>query len=234
MSRITATTQDHLDIADVKNDMIILKNGGACVILEARAINFDLLSMQEQDAAISAYSSLLNSLSFPIQVTVKSKLMDITEYLEKVKELEGRQFNQKIKEQLRSYRHFIQDELVTKEGVLDKKFYVTIPYKIFAMTQEDAFGWVNDLLGIGTKQKGKSKINVDKIAQEASADLEPKKNFLIKEFARIGVRTKPLTSEEIIKLFYEIYNAETAQAQKIRGNPTEYTAALVEPRMMGS
>ena len=68
--KIFSTTQEHLDIADIKDDVVILKNGSAVAVLETTAINFDLLSIREQDAAIAAFSSLLNSLSFPIQITI--------------------------------------------------------------------------------------------------------------------------------------------------------------------
>ena len=227
--KIKATTQDHLDIADIRDNLVVLNDGGAVVILETNAINFDLLSIQEQDAAIAAYSSLLNSLSFPIQVTIRSKRIDITEYLEKVKDIEEKQPNPKIRDQIRKYRSFIQDELITKENVLDKNFYVSIPYKIFDIGGNgSAFA---SLFGISGGSSNKQRINIDKILQEATADLEPKKNFIIKEFARIGIKAKQLNTTELIKLFYEIYNSETAQSQKLRGNVEDYTSALVEPKI---
>lgn len=224
-----ATTQEHLDIYDVKNGIAILKNGGAVCILETTAINFDLLSMQEQDAAIAAYSSLLNSLTFPIQVTIRSKKMDISDYLERVKEAENKQSNPKIKEQIIAYRRFIQDELVTKEEVLDKNFYVTIPYKVGNLGTSSPFGFIEDLLGM--ESKSKTRVNVDKVLQEASMDLEPKKNFLIKEFARIGIKAVALNTADLIKLFYEIYNSETSQSQRLRGSIDDFTSALVEPKL---
>ncbi|OGC47724.1 hypothetical protein A2713_00970 [candidate division WWE3 bacterium RIFCSPHIGHO2_01_FULL_35_17] len=227
--KIKATTQDHLDIADIRDNLVVLNDGGAVVILETNAINFDLLSIQEQDAAIAAYSSLLNSLSFPIQVTIRSKRIDITEYLEKVKDIEDKQPNPKIRDQIKKYRSFIQDELITKENVLDKNFYVSIPYKIFDIGGNgNAFAF---LFGISGGSSNKQRINIDKILQEATADLEPKKNFIIKEFARIGIKAKQLNTTELIKLFYEIYNSETAQSQKLRGNVEDYTSALVEPKI---
>jgi len=232
MAKPTATTQDHLDIVDIKNNTVILRNGGAAVVVETNAINFDLLSMQEQDAAIAAFSSLLNSLSFPIQITVRSKKLDISDYLEKVKELENKQANTKVKEQIRAYRTFIKDELVTKEEVLDKNFYVTIPYKTFKIsTAANPFGWI-DTLGEVFGGKKETKINIDKLLQEAVADLEPKTNFLIKEFTRMGIKAKQLDTAELIKLYYEIYNSETAQTQKIKGNVEDYTSALVEPKLV--
>ena len=226
--KIKSTTQDHLDIADIRDNLVVLKDGGAVVILETTAINFDLLSVLEQDAAIAAYSSLLNSLSFPIQVTIRSKRIDISEYLEKVKDIEDKQQNPKIRDQIKKYRSFIQDELITKENVLDKNFYVTIPYKIFEIgSSANPFASLFGFSGSSNKQR----INVDKILQEATADLEPKKNFIIKEFARIGIKAKQLNTTELIKLFYEIYNSETAQSQKLRGNVEDYTSALVEPKI---
>ena len=228
--KVKSTTQDHLDIAEIKNDIVILKNGGAVSVIECDAINFDLLSVQEQDAAIAAYSSLLNSLSFPIQVVIRSKKMDITDYIEKVKALEEKQLDTKIKAQIAAYRNFIQTELVTKEEVLEKSFYVAIPYKMFDLIKATPLGWIDELFNF--KNRTKSKINIDKIVQEATTDLEPKRNFLVKEFARIGIKAKILKTNDLIKLFYEIYNPETAQAQKIRGNISEYTSALVEPKII--
>ena len=100
MAKMSSTTQDHLDIANIKDNIVLLKNGGACAVLQAYAINFDLLSLPEQDAAIAAYSSLLNSLSFPIQVTIRSKEMDISEYIDRIKEYEKAEMNSKIKAQI--------------------------------------------------------------------------------------------------------------------------------------
>lgn len=224
-----ATTQEHLDVYDIKDGIVVLKNGSAVCILETNAINFDLLSMMEQDAAISAYSNLLNSLTFPIQVSIRSKKMDISDYLEKVKEAENKQSNPKIKEQIIAYRRFIQEELVTKEDVLDKNFYVTIPYKLTNISSSSPFGFVEDLLGF--ESKNKTRVNTDKVLEEARADLEPKKNFLIKEFARIGIKAMALNTADLIKLFYEIYNSETSQAQRIRGDINDFTSALVEPKL---
>lgn len=227
--KIKATTQDHLDIADIRDNLVILNDGGAVVILETTAINFDLLSIQEQDAAIAAYSSLLNSLSFPIQVTIRSKRIDISEYLEKVKDIEDKQTNPKIKDQIKKYRSFIQDELITKENVLDKNFYVTIPYKIFDVGS--SANPLTSFFGLGGNSQKGQRVNIDKVIQEATADLEPKKNFIVKEFVRIGIKARQLNTTELIKLFYEIYNSETAQSQKLRGNVEDYTSALVEPKI---
>ena len=84
MSAQTAhTTQDHLDIKDIKDNFVVLKNGTICAVLETTAVNFDLLSEIEQDAIIAAFSMLLNSITFPVQVVIRSKKLDIYKYIEK-------------------------------------------------------------------------------------------------------------------------------------------------------
>lgn len=231
MPKINLSTQSHLDIAQIKNNIVILKNGGAAAIIETNAINFDLLAVQEQDAAIAAYSSLLNSLTFPIQVTIRSKKMDITDYLERVKEFEEKQTNPKVKSQIQMYRSFIKDELVTKENVLEKRFYVTIPYKTFDLGNSSSpLGFLEGFLDL--QPKTKTKVNVDQILVEAKTELDPKVIFLIKEFGRIGIKANQVKTPELIKLFYEIYNSETAQNQRIKGDMEHFTSTLVEPKII--
>lgn len=229
MPSIKSTTQNHLDIAEIKNNFVILNNGGACAILETNAINFDLLSPMEQDAAIVKFSGLLNSLSFPIQITIRSKRMDISDYLEKIREVEEKQTNTKIRTQIAMYRTFIKDELVTKEAVLDKDFYVTVPHKTISISSTAALGWVTDLFGMDSKSK--NKINVDAVLQEAVSELAPRVTFLVKALAGIDIKAKQLTSPELIKLFYDIYNSETSRTQRIRSDITEYSSVLVEPKI---
>lgn len=227
--KILASTQDHLDIAEIKSNCVILKNGSACYVLQTTAINFDLLSMIEQDAAISSYSALLNALTFPIQITIRSKRLDISEYIEKIKEREIKEQSEKIRGQLAAYRKFIQVDLVAKEQVLDKKFYVTIPFGSFnlSLAKANPVGFLGGFFG-----PSKPTINIDKVLKDAVADLEPKKNFLIKEFARVGIKAKHLNTNELIKLFYDFYNSDVGASQQIRGNVAEYSSALVEPKLI--
>ncbi len=231
MGKIISSTQAHLDIADIKNNIVILTNGGACAIVETNAINFDLLSLPEQDAAISSYSALLNSLTFPMQITIRSKKMDISEYLEKIKEIEDKQSNPKIQGQIRMYRSFIRDELVTKEEVLDKNFYVTIPYKIFDLASVNPAGWINDFINRDAKTSNKNKLNVESIIQQALPDLAPKVSFLLKEFSRMNIKARQLNTSELIKLFYDLYNSESSQTQKLKSNMGDYSSVLVEPKL---
>src|SRR3989344_2079639 len=124
---IRSTTQDHLDIEDVQSDLVLLKDGSVAMILQTSSINFGLLSEEEQDATIYSYAALLNSLSFPIQIIIRSERKDVTNYVQLLANQEQKQTNLLLKQQIKSYRQFV--EKVVKEGnVLDKKFNVIIPF----------------------------------------------------------------------------------------------------------
>jgi len=220
-----ASTQQHLEIHDIEQGLVILKNGGARLILSCTAVNFNLLSEVEQDAIIAAYSALLNSLSFPIQVVIRSKKMDISFYLEKLKTVEGEQTNRFLKKRIASYRNYV-EQLISKNEVLDKSFYVTIPYQEAILTTSE-----NPLKKLFSK-KGGVVLNKSVVLRKAKVQLEPKKEHLIKQFNKIGIKAKQLNTQELIELFYDIYNPDLARQQHLR-EAEEYTAPLVRPAVEG-
>lgn len=221
MANILASTQQHLDIYDIDQGLIILKNGGARLVLSCTAVNFDLLSEVEQDAIIATYSGLLNSLSFPIQIVVRSKKMDISFYLDQLKVVEKEQTNRFLKKRISSYRSYV-EQLISKGEVLDKSFYVIIPYQEMLLTSTE-----NPLKKLfpGRKKVGFGK---SAVLKKAKIQLEPKREHLIKQFNKIGIKAKQLNTQELIELFYDIYNPDLARQQHLRG-AEEYTAPLVRP-----
>jgi len=225
MTQIKAATQENIDIYDIKDDTIVLKTGGAAIVLQTTAVNFDLLSEREQDSMIAAYSGLLNSLSFPVQVVIRSKRMDVSNYLQSLKEVEENQPNEKLRQQIISYRKFI-EELITQNDVLDKKFYMVIPYGVItAAATPGPFDWLIDLFGMRTKR---IRVDVDYVLKKAGAQLLPKRDHLIKEFAKVGIKARQLNTEELVALFYDIYNPTSAREQKIKAT-SEYLTPIVEP-----
>src|SRR3989344_6194150 len=135
-SPIRATTQEFLEIEDILDEIIILTNGSACLIVETTAVNFGLLSEEEQDALIYAYASFLNSLSFPLQIVILSKRMDISSYIEFLISEEGKAPNMTMKERVRNYREFILSTIKDNK-VLEKKFYLVIPFSVLEMGIKD-------------------------------------------------------------------------------------------------
>jgi len=222
MPDIKATTQEHLDILTVQDGFVLLKNGGACAGLQTTAVNFDLLSEAEQDAMITAYSALLNSLSFPIQVVIRSKRMDISSYLEKLQAAENRQLNPHFKEKMRSYRNYV-SQLISRNNVLDKRFYIVIPFLPLSLAPKG--GIFSNLLG------GKSKVKIDKRAllEKSKNHLDPKVEHLMKQLSRIGIKSKRLNTQEWVELYYDIYNPQISHTERLRTSVQEYTVPLVEP-----
>ncbi len=221
-----ASTQQHLDILDIQGDMAILKSGGATIVLEATSVNFDLLSEREQDSMIAAFSSMLNSLSFVMQIVVRSRKLDITNYLKWVDERAqstAALANPYLKDKIASYKEFLVS-LVQKGEVLDKRFYLAIPY--YSPVSIKKPGLLDPLLG---KKTSAPRVNKAQIMARAKTDLEPKRDHIIKQLERLGIKSRQLNTPELIELFYEIYNPEQARVQHITGGAGNYTSTFVEP-----
>jgi len=195
---IQGSTQDHLPLEDIREDIVLLKDGSCCLILEASAINFSLLSEKEQEAMIFAYAALLNSLSFPIQIVIRSQRKNVSHYLHLLDEQEAKLDKPILKEQLIKYKNFIK-ETIKKNEVLDKKFYVVLPFSLLEL------GAIKSAASLVKKSK-KLPFPKDYILEKAKINLEPKKDHLIKQFNRLGIKTRQLTAKELISLFFSIYN----------------------------
>lgn len=208
-----ASTQAHLDIEDISDNLVILKTGWVANVLGTTAVNFDLLSEAEQDATIYAYGALLNSLSFPLQILIRSKKADITSYFDSLEEAERTQPNPDLKRQIQKYQDFL-ESTVQQRTVLDKKFYLIINF--------------NPL------ERGLKKIaskNKPQLISEAKIALTPKRDHIITQTARLGLATRELTTQELIELFYDIYNPAPTGTQRVILDTGSYTTPLVEPAL---
>lgn len=191
--KIKNTTQRFIEILDIKDDIILLSSGAACLIIEVKATNFALLSADEQDAKLFAYASLLNSLSFSIQIVIRSKKVDISNYINQLSVEAKKTQNPSLANQINLYKDFVQ-ELVKVNTVLDKKFYVIIPFSSLESGVK------------GAKQAIKGSVVDDNFIVASKAALHSKAESLHAQLQRLGLRAKTLEKEELIKLFYEIYN----------------------------
>jgi hypothetical protein len=226
VEKITST-QKQIDILDIKEGLVLLKTGGAVMIIQTNAVNFDLLSEKEQDAMIAAYATLLNSLSFPIQITIRSRRLDISSYLSVVDQAAKNQPNPYLREKLASYREFV-GGLVQQQEVLDKRFYLIVPYFEPVATTASPLNFLNRIMGKKPKKRSVDKAG---LLQRAKTDLEPKGEHLIKQLSRLGVQARELTTQELITLFYEIYNPGQARSQHLERGVSPYTSPLVEPAL---
>jgi len=190
ISPVKASTQFFVEIEDVIDDVVLMKNFSASIIVEVGAVNFWLLSQEEQTAMIYAYASLLNSLSFPTQILILSKRMDISSYLEYLEGKFNKQTDETIKSRLKSYQEFIKNT-VKKNSVLEKRFFFVIPFSPLEM-------------GIsGANTQG---LHKEYVISRAKTSLYPKRDHLVRLLSKIGLRATVMQKQEIVELFYNLYN----------------------------
>lgn len=220
MSEISSSTQKYTDIFNITNNLLILNDGSMSKVIQVGTINFGLLSEEEQDAAIYAYAGILNSLNFPIQIVIRTQAKDVSGYLQSLVEAEAATNNPTHQAQIARYRDFVKN-WVKNSNVLDKKFYVVITTSAVD-------------LGIGGAKSfldSSSKVDLDKyelapIIEKAESILNPMRDHLISQFARIGLFANELTTGEIIKLFYQSYNPGEGESMGA-AESQEFAAPLV-------
>jgi uncharacterized protein with ParB-like and HNH nuclease domain len=178
------------------------------MIIEVQATNFALLSHDEQLGKIAAYAQLLNSLSYTVQILIRNKKIDISSYLNLLEGEAKKTTNEKLALQISLYHDFIA-EIVKVNTVLDKKFYMIIPYSSLEKSATQAMKGTNS-------------------AALAKSTLTTKTEGVLSQFARIGLVAKILQKEELVKLFYEIFNENIGQAGA--GIDTTYGVPMVQPK----
>ena len=215
---VRSSTQDHLDIEDIRDNLVLLKDGACCLLLETTAVNFSLLSESEQDAIIYAYAGLLNSLTFPIQIVVTSQKKNIANYLALLAGQKQKISNPLLKTQVERYYEFVK-KTVAENEVLDKKFYLVIPFSSLELG-------VSTALASSLKRKPGLPFDKQSILTKAKNVLIPKRDHLLKQLTRIGLKAKQLTTPDLIKLFYNYYNPDSGAIEFDAA--AEYEAPIVE------
>ncbi|MBI4157408.1 hypothetical protein HY502_00995 [Candidatus Woesebacteria bacterium] len=201
---LTSTAQDFIPIADIVEDIILYKDGGAALVMESTSLNFSLLSEKEQQAVIFAYAALLNSLSFSIQIVVRSQRKDITSYMDYLNEASGKIKNAKLAGLMEGYKRFIL-ESIKKKNVLGKKFYVVIPFSPLEMG-------VGKSIASAVKRGVTLPYPKSYVTKKAKVSLYPRRDHLVRQANRLGIKLRQLGTNELIELYYGIYNPEGAEA----------------------
>lgn len=202
------TTQQHLSIKDVSEDILLLKNGGGALVLQVSAVNFGLLSDREQIAIIGSFAQMLNSLSFSIQIVIHSKRLNISSYLELLDKAQKLQTNQLLATMISQYKQFISATIKENE-VLDKKFYIVIP--LFSLE-----------LGLT--------LSKENLKQKIKTVLLPRRDQIIRQLNRVGLSATQLSGSQLIKLFFDIYNGEiTEKPATLKVTPEQIAVSLKTP-----
>ena len=203
---ITSTTQNYLPIADITNDVVIYKDGGAAIIMESTSLNFSLLSEKEQEAVIAAYAAMINSLSFSIQIMVRTQRKDISSYINFIDEQAKKLTHPLLQKLMAEYRGFIMDS-VKKKNVLGKSFYVILYLSPLELG-------VGKSIAVVTKKGITLPFTKSYIIKKTKLTLYSRRDHLIRQAGRLGIKFRQLTTTELIDLFYSIYNPEHPAVKK--------------------
>ena len=189
-SPVKASTQQFIEIEDIKDDIMLMKDYSAVTVVEVGAVNFWLLSVEEQTSMIYSYGSLLNSLSFPVQILILSKMMNISSYLDYINGKIASQRDEVIQTRLLSYQEFIKN-IVKKNTVLEKRFFFAIPFSPLELGAQ----------GVNAKGLGK-----EYIISRAKTALYPKRDHLLRLLLKVGLKPTILEEQTLTELFYNVYN----------------------------
>lgn len=203
-SSSTKSTQRFLEIAEIKEDIVVLKDGTLRAVLLVSSINFALKSDDEQTAIIQGYMSFLNSLDFPLQIVVQSRKLNIAKYLDKLNALEKEQANDLLRMQTAEYRQYIR-ELVELGEIMNKRFFVVVPYDPLSDRQKGFFPRLREAL---------SPTIIVKLGQERFRrhrhDLMQRVEHIISGLNSMSLEVAVLDTQSLIELYYNTYNPELA------------------------
>jgi len=208
------SVQKFLPIAEIKQDSIVLKNGGMRAVLAVSSMNFSLKSEDEQQAIINSYQQFLNTLSFPIQMVVRSSKLNVDAYVSDLESRASKQKNPLLKEQTLDYSRFI-ERLVDVSDIMQKRFYVVVPIDPAGIVKISFFAkYMSWFSSADTKEKALSR---KRQFEETSGKLRDRVNVVQTGLANVGLPTERLTTSQLIELFYNVYNPKTSQEQKLPG-----------------
>ena len=198
--KIDRSTQKYIDIAEIREDCVVLKNGALRAVILVSNVNFALLSDEEQEAIVLGFQNFLNSLDFPIQIVVESRVLDIAPYLELLTQYENSQVNELLREQTRAYREFI-GGLVTDSSIMQKRFYIVVPFSVIENKEEGFMSRVKKVLSpstIVTQKKEKFEVYRGQLLQRADQ--------IARSVGAMGMSGVLLNTRQLIELYYSAYN----------------------------
>ena len=226
------STQNALQIAEIRDGLVIMNDGTFRAVVMCKSINFDLMSPQEREAVEFAYQGVLNSLYFPIQIFMRSQKVDMAPYLERLSKIRDGQDNMLLALLIEDYTAFLA-EISQQTNIMDKDFYAVIQYpdpdeEDIKSTIEQSKGFFTGMFGLFGKQKDKvQRVVIDENRLEtAKTELRNRVQALMQGLMETGVHSLPLDTQELIELYYDIYNPDTATRQHLK-NFSELDAAVV-------
>lgn len=206
------SAQKFIEIKEVRNGTLILKGGGLRKILMVTGTNFEMKSEEEQTIILNTFQAFLNSLSFNLQIFIHSRKLNIDAYLESLNERLGTETNELLKNQITEYREFIRS-FVEQNTIMTKSYFVAVPFDSVQLPGgvEGGAGKIFGLFKKKTVGEGEGKSAAEQTLEEKFQQLDQRVSQVTAELNQIGLRAVPLNDEEIIELFYNLYNPESVE-----------------------
>jgi hypothetical protein len=198
MAKTNAATQDFVAIKDVKGGVVVQTNGKLVSILLASSVNFALKSLDEQQAILLQFQNFLNTLDFSLQIYVQSRRLNIEPYLAKLSDLQTKQDNDLMRIQLSEYMEFIRT-FTSDVDIMSKNFFVVVPYAPTAVSLKKGMASI-------LSAAPKNNFGADARFEEQRLQLEQRVSLVSEGLARLGVKSIQLQQDELVELFYHIYN----------------------------
>jgi len=221
------STQNALQIAEIRDGIVIMNDGSFRSVIMVKSINFDLMSPQEREAVEFSYQGFLNSLYFPVQIFIHSRKVDLGPYIAKLDKIRTEHENMLLALLMEDYINYM-DQLSQQTNIMDKKFYVVIPYFPTVDVQKALTASKNLFSGITTlfsKKQPHVTINEAEL-EKAKAELRNRVQAVLAGLMQCGVQGLPLDTQELIELYYDVYNPDTATGQELK-NFSELSAPVV-------
>lgn len=196
--------QDFVPIKEVRDGVVILKDGTHCMILLASSLNFALKSADEQQAIILQFQNFLNSLDFTTQILIQSRKLDIRPYIATLEDQLKEQNNELLKIQIREYIGFVRN-FTESTNIMSKTFFVVIPYNAAPQVTGSSFG-LGKLFGGGKKSTTEVKAEDQARFEELRSQLEQRVSVVQSGLVRTGIRVALLGTEEIVELYFKMFN----------------------------
>jgi type IV secretory pathway VirB4 component len=217
------STQNSLQIAEIRDGIVIMEDGSFRSVVMVKSINFDLMSPQEQEAVEYSYQGFLNSLYFQIQIFLRSRKVDLRPYIEKLDKIRTEHDNMLLALLMEDYIGYI-GNLSEQTNIMDKNFYVVIPFFPVVEVQKAITQSKNFLGGFaGLFSKGDQHIVINEADLEnAKTELRNRVQAVLSGLQQSGIQGLPLDTQELIELYYDTYNPDTATRQQLKdfGNMT--------------
>lgn len=213
-----ANTQDIVEIEEIRQDTVLLKDGGLRQILMVGGINFSLKSEQEQNLITQAYQSFLNSLNFPLQIVIHSRKINIERYIGSLDERKAQEQSGLLQDQIAEYQEFIR-KFVQENAIMSKTFFVIVPFypvNIAAPSKEKVLGFLPFFKKKQDEDSAKRALaDKEAVFKENFSQLSQRVSQIADGLASIGLEALVLNDEQLVELFYNFYNPETVEKEKV-------------------